>query len=315
MSRYLFFIAALFLTTEIIAQQITNIQVTQEGDNVVITYDLTASQTGQTFDVEVKCSADNGKTFSITLQSLTGDLKEITAGTAKRIVWDVLSERQELVGAQFVFQLVATPNKPKDSFGGNSGTFVDSRDGHVYKWVKIGTQIWMAENLAYLPSVYLPSDRSQTSPRYYVYDYDGTNTEIAINMPGYKTYGVLYNWAAVKVACPKGWHIPNDYEWDAILNFLGGAITAGCKLKEAGTSHWLSPNKNSTNETGFMALPGGFCKFDGTFHYQESEGYWWSFTEKNEDFVWGRKMYSNYSSVSRFDYGKINGLSVRCLKD
>ena len=296
-----------FLTIH--AQQVTNIKVTQEVDNVVITYDISSNKPEQTFDIKVECSTDSGNTFSINPKSLTGDLKGIKGGTTKQIVWDVLSERQELAGDQFVFQIVAT-------YSGNNETFIDNRDGHVYKLVKIGAQVWMAENLAFLPSVSASSESSKIKPIYYVYDYNGINITEAKSAKYYKTYGVLYNWPSAKVACPKGWHLPSDIEWENMVNFLGGASLGGGKVKDSGSSHWYPPNSGATNETAFNALPSGYCFFiDGTFNNLGYESFWWSSTEINIDSALARKLYYNYQSISTFDYCKSDGFSVRCIKD
>ncbi|MFN2380349.1 MAG: FISUMP domain-containing protein, partial [Bacteroidales bacterium] len=98
----------------------------------------------------------------------------------------------------------------EDDFSGPSGTFVDNRDKIEYNWVRIGDQIWMAENLAYLPSVSPSSEGSETEPYYYVYAYDGSIVSEAKVTDNYNAYGVLFNWPAALTACPDGWHLPTD---------------------------------------------------------------------------------------------------------
>ncbi|MCK9320171.1 FISUMP domain-containing protein, partial [Methanoculleus sp.] len=110
-----------------------------------------------------------------------------------------------------------------------AGTFTDSRDGNDYNWVKIGDQVWMAENLAYLPSVNMVADGSEDAAGsyYYVYGYDGTDVTAAKATANYTTYGVLYNWLAAMNACPDGWHLPSDAEWTELTDYLGGESVAG----------------------------------------------------------------------------------------
>ena len=213
-----------------------------------------------------------------------------------------------------------------------SGTFIDSRDGNEYNWVQIGDQVWMAENLAYLPSVNMVADGSEDAAGsyYYVYGYDGTNVADAKATDNYATYGVLYNWTAamdgeassttnpsgIQGVCPAGWHVPSDAEWTELTDYLGGESVAGGKLKETGTTHWASPNTGATNETGFTALPGGYRYDDGTFYDFGYHGYWWSATEYGASDAWYRGVYYVVSNVSRYGgLGKEVGFSVRCLRD
>jgi uncharacterized protein (TIGR02145 family) len=198
-----------------------------------------------------------------------------------------------------------------------SGTFIDSRDGNEYNWVQIGDQVWMAENLAYLPSVNMVADGSEDAAGsyYYVYGYDGTNVAEAKATDNYATYGVLYNWTAAMNACPDGWHLPSDAEWTELTDYLGGESVAGGKLKETGTTHWASPNTGATNETGFTALPGGYRNNNGAFLNVGNDGYWWSATEDVATLAWSRYMYYNDSSVNRDGDVEEVGFSVRCLRD
>jgi uncharacterized protein (TIGR02145 family) len=207
--------------------------------------------------------------------------------------------------------------------------FTDTRDNYHYDVVKIGNQVWMAENLKYLPSVVGSATGSATSAYYYVYDYNGTNVTDAKATANYTTYGVLYNWTAtmdgeassttnpsgIQGVCPTGWHLPSDAEWIELTDYLGGTSVAGGKLKETGTTHWVIPNAGATNETAFTALPGGYRVGNGSFPEVGYSGVWWSATETDANHAWLRIMSYDVSGVNRGYSGKELGVSVRCLRD
>lgn len=196
------------------------------------------------------------------------------------------------------------------------GSFTDSRDGQKYKTVKIGDQVWMAENLAYLPRVNPGEYGSDSIPMYYVYGYNGSDTNAAKRRTAYKIYGVLYNWPAAMNACPSGWQLPGDEEWTTLTDYLGGEDVAGGKLKKRGTSHWEHPNIGATNKSKFSALPGGYRLVDDYFYYYLGRsGVWWSSTEYSATESWGRDIHSIYSEVVRIHSNKGEGFSVRCIKD
>lgn len=132
------------------------------------------------------------------------------------------------------------------------------------------------------------------------------------------TYGKMYNWYAVNDArglAPKGWHIPSDDEWSILGMCKGDDFVAGGFLKEAGTTHWLTPNTGADNSTGFTALPGGFRYLDGGFNFITYYGNFWSATSSNGTEAFYRGL--NYSDFSlyRSPSNKLNGFSVRCIKD
>ena len=220
------------------------------------------------------------------------------------------------------------------------GTFLYHE--RIYAYKTIGTQTWMTENLAYLPSVMLSSNGSETSPRYYVYQYEGTNVAAARNTDGYKTYGALFNWPAamngaagsaavpsgVQGICPGGWHLPSDVEWKILERYLGmsdeqanseGGRTSGnvaLQLKEAGTKHWMSPNARATNSSGFNVLPGGLRYTDIGFDIPGYSAYFWTASNYDASAVWGRSLYyGDFDGVYRAGYPKNFGFSVRCLRN
>lgn len=193
-------------------------------------------------------------------------------------------------------------------------TFTDPRDGTVYKTVKIGEQVWMAENLRYLPAVTGPLYGATASNRYYVYGYEGNSVTEAKATENYKTYGVLYNWVAAKAACPAGWHLPTDEEWTQLTEYLG-ENGAGGKLKATGTAFWNSPNTGATNRTGFSALPGGGRFSTYSFNYIGDQGFWWTGSQDGTGLYYYRYMQQNNKNVIRGYVIMDAGFSVRCVKD
>ena len=94
-------------------------------------------------------------------------------------------------------------------------------DGRSYETILIGNQIWMAENLAYLPAVSPSINGSPTEKHYYVYGYEGSTTTQAKNHSNYQQYGVLYNWEAALTACPDGWRLPSYADWLILEKQMG----------------------------------------------------------------------------------------------
>lgn len=223
-------------------------------------------------------------------------------------------------------------------------TFTDSRDGHLYSAIQIGTQCWMAENLAYLPSVYPPDSCMYLHSYYYVYDYHGTDVSVAKATSNYQIYGVLYNWLAamngdppsnnvpsgVQGICPDGWHLPSDEEW----NILEGAVDSqygypnaewningyrgldcGGNMKETDTIHWLYPNTGATNSSLFTALAGGKRGTNFSFSDMGYDGYFWSSLGQNNWVAYVRDLDYENATVYRGELFASYGFSVRCIKD
>lgn len=193
--------------------------------------------------------------------------------------------------------------------------FSDCTDqgGINYPSVIIGNQTWMAQNLAWLPEVSPSNAGSATDKHYYVYGYQGTGMADATATGNYATYGVLYNWEAARIACPNGWGLPTDAEWNTLTDYLGS--TAGGKMKETGITHWSEPNTGATNETGFGALPGGFRTRNGSFSGLAGNTFYWSSTGETDIYAWYRSLLSDNDQAERDYHGyRENGFSVRCLK-
>ncbi len=201
-------------------------------------------------------------------------------------------------------------------------------DGNVYQTVTIGTQEWMKENLkttklndgTAIPNITDDTQWLNLSTQAYCW----YNNDIANKA----TYGALYNWYSVNTGklCPVGWHAPGDDEWKQLEMYLGMSQTTadymdwrgtneGGKLKEAGLSHWQSPNTGATDESGFTGLPGGIRWTISFGNSIKANGSFWSSTQYNTSEAFVRGLYWDRSTICRLTDPKVYGFSVRCLKD
>lgn len=180
------------------------------------------------------------------------------------------------------------------TYGQETGSFTDARDGKVYKTVKINEQLWMGENLAF-----------KTASGYSVYD----------NVNDYlKIHGYLYTWEAATKACPDGWHLPSMQDWWYLSNFLGGDEQSGGKLKQTGTTTWKSPNAGATNSSGFTALSSGRSG-DKTMEYIGNSTYFWTNVDDDDVTSWCGALNSSNGEISLYPVNKKDGYSVRCIKN
>jgi uncharacterized protein (TIGR02145 family) len=211
--------------------------------------------------------------------------------------------------------------------------FVDCTDGdnNRYGVVRIGNQVWMAENLKttrYSDGTPIPfvgptaawGALTSTDKAYCYY-----NIQVGyINL-----YGMLYTWtaamngatsstskpSAVQGICPTGWHLPSDAEFTELESFLGGESITGGKLKETGTKLWKSPNTGASNESGFSGIPGGYRDGQGVFRDATKNSWWWSTTESTATYAYFANLYYNAPSFVQLTNHKGVGYSVRCVKD
>ncbi|MBN2613456.1 MAG: fibrobacter succinogenes major paralogous domain-containing protein [Bacteroidales bacterium] len=205
-------------------------------------------------------------------------------------------------------------------------------EGKNYKTIKMGTQVWMAENLRTsrlndgtdIPYI---SDNAawsnMTTPAHCWYK----NSEQVAKY----TYGGLYNWYTVNKGklCPVGWHVPSDEEWTILENFMIANgynfdnTTTGNKIaismaaegswSSSSTTGAIGSTNTGRNASGFNARPGGYR--NGEFFYEFKECWWWTSTTSNNNNAYGRSL--NYNRVELF-HGNDNkslGFSVRCIKD
>ena len=190
----------------------------------------------------------------------------------------------------------------------DSGTYLDPRDGQAYSWVRIGDQVWMAENLRYA-----------TEQGSWCWD-DDEGECIA--------RGRFYNWDIAQRVAPPGWHLPTDREWKILEGTLGidadaldaeGDRTdvdqaAGGKLKSVADwpREYAGQQIVVTDEVGFSAIPTGLYSH-GEFSH---EGYaaWWTSTDDGEE-AWIRVLRFFDSRISRLKNNKSYGIAVRCVRD
>ena len=278
------------------AQQVNNVEASQQGQNIVVTYDL---QTEQPCTINLFISTNGGTTWQGPLKQVQGQVGPNIKSGQNSITLFVLNEFSELRGDNIRFKVDVLTN--------NLNT------------IKIGKQTWAIKNLDVtkyrngdaIPQVQDANAWFNLSSGAWCY-YENKTAN------GTK-FGKLYNWHAVndpRGLAPKGYHMPTDAEWTTLIDYLGGESSAGTKMKS--TSGWQN-NGNGSNSSGFVGLPGGCRVYNGDFENIGTNGNWWSLSEDDTDdtdLVWYRSLFTNRDFVYRDAfYNYRNGFSVRCIKD
>ena len=194
--------------------------------------------------------------------------------------------------------------------------------GREYKYVIIGNQEWLAENLDYKflvngSQIQIGQSGSPSSPAAWYYD----NAEATYGIDGTYKCGLLYNWHAAKylddnkaTLLPSGWHVPSNSDFNTLVNELAGY--AGTKLKaldNSVTSSWPS-SWNGTDNYGFKALPGGY--YNGSFNSLGTLNYFWTTTDDGDEyFAYSRYVSNSSGSLFQYNLYKTYGYSIRLVKD
>lgn len=279
---------------DVCSQTISNIRTYSDNQMVMVEYDLINSG-AKPVDIILKVELNNSKV--IYPQLVIGDLYSVKSGKNKRIQWRALEEIGQIEAELVVSLSCETSN---------------------FNQVRIGSQIWMVENLRV--SKFRNGDvifHAQTPEEWKNACKDGKpawcyyNNELSNGLK----YGKLYNWYAItdsRNLAPEGWHIPNDEQWNELKKYLGPESVVGSKMKS--NNAWEGKGIGS-NSSGFSAYPGGRRNENGTFDFIGDYGYWWSATEYN-------RAENGYMMLGSFnDYlhrgisSKCAGFSVRCLRD
>jgi uncharacterized protein (TIGR02145 family) len=212
-----------------------------------------------------------------------------------------------------VFTLATSCSKSSDS----GPTAITDIDGNVYTSVTIGTQEWMVENLK-------TTKFRDGEPISNVIDSIAWIDTATVGYCNYMNsadsankYGRLYNWKAVTSShniAPVGWHVPTNAEWATLIAYLGGENIAGGALKEAGKAHWIFNDASTTNSSGFTGLPGGFRGSNNKFLNIGYYGNFWT-TSSINIYTASSVMLEADSKAISANQLKLNGFSVRCIKD
>lgn len=230
-----------------------------------------------------------------------------------------------------VWKFCASCGRP---ISGNKIICIDV-DGNSYKTIKIGNQIWMAENLKvtrYQNGDPIPTGHTNSEWS----DLEDTETgafSVSKDDPANAdTYGNLYNWFAVnddRGICPNGWHAPTDEEWMELEMYLGMSFEEAHKLDMRGTNEgsklagneelWSNGGLKNNREFGvsdFLVLPGGYHNYDGvSYPYNCLDGSFWSSSAINRNYAWCRLLSYSDSEVYRNGFDVRSGFSVRCIRD
>lgn len=170
------------------------------------------------------------------------------------------------------------------------GTFTDSRDGKTYKTVKIGDQVWLAENFAFKPKT---GKYGGFDGNYWAYDDKDANVA---------KHGYLYDYKTALQVVPKGWHLPTKAEFESLLNHYGGGDPFQA----------LTSDKNGLN----IVYSGWYYQESMAFSHGGNEVGYWSSTKDDDKQAWLCILQQEWKHVFiRTRYMEGVGAAVRLVKD
>jgi len=299
-----------FFSRSTYGQNITNIRFEQSGKNIVVTYDLSA-KTSSPFTVVIYCSTDGGNSWDQPLKRVTGDIGDnVKPGTGKTIAWDVLAERDKLVGV-VTFKLEARPKSLCYSFtithtAGNVAPVTKTVTYNVVETNLTGSnKCWITQNLGADHPATSATDATEASAGWYwqfnrKQGYKHDDTQRTPNTTWITSISENSDWVPVNDPCTlllgSGWRLPTGTEWE----------------KADATGDW--ENYNETFATALkLHAAGCLTGSDGSLYYRGSYGNDWSSSQYDSDY--GRSLYF-LSGISRmYYYVKAYGFSARCLRD
>lgn len=232
-------------------------------------------QTSNSSVIAISYDQNNSSVVTLSAVGVTGQFVEIK-----------VTDNQNNLNKTIIVSIKAAPN-----------LFLDNRDGRYYKTVKIGNQIWMAENLSY-----------ETVGSGWLYDEDNLCLE---------KYGRLYTWETASDVCPAGWHLPDYEEWKALESYIsndGFDNNEGIALK-ATTEWFYNSSYHGTDFYGFTALPGGYRGSSGSYNDKSATARFWTSSSFDSNNSYSICLYYDSRAIHTVSLNKHNGLSVRCIKD
>jgi uncharacterized protein (TIGR02145 family) len=303
--------------------KIENLDYFELENKIIVSYDLIGEGT---YSIELFYTINNGVSWHGPLDNITGNIYGVTTGKGRYLIYNIMNDQNWLIGEKIKFKIKLLPD---------SGFFIDQRDGTKYKWVRIGKQIWMGENLK---AIVYP-DRTpirivkSTLTWENLKEYQKACCWYENIKYNATRYGILYTWAAatgnhqresnsdtLHGVCPDGWHLPGNSEWSQLDNFIyndKGATKAGRYLRFFGYY--------AKDAYSFRAITGGYRDPYGKFKEMDYSVYWWSSDSNywpHDDIYCSNYGCAYYRGISKDDdsFKRLknymnSGFYVRCLKD
>ena len=208
--------------------------------------------------------------------------------------------------------LIAFAGSQGHSTGGRvqddaQGRYVDSRDGHIYRTVRIGGVEWFSENLAYVPHVGPSGEQGGI----WVYGYEGNDPAEARKRADSGTYGALYDWDTAMRSCPAGWNVPSDEEWKSAETALGMTSVEANSLGWRGSDQGTRMKEGG--DSGLDVLLAGWRSGSGTLGFRGEHANFWTATPVDQR-AYERLLNVRRPTVGRDLGNKSCGFSVRCVR-